>query len=208
MSETIQFYTHPMSRGRIVHWMLEELNVPYQTHLVDLTAGEQKKPEYLKINPMGKVPAVIHKGNVITEAAAICLYLADAHPEAQLAPSPTDPRRGTYYRWMFFSSNCVEPAMVDKALSRAPGDERFIGYGTYEKTIGTLESLLSNGPYILGEQFSAADVYIASQIRYGFVTRTLEPRIAFEKYLAYCADRPAYKRFMEKSEEMRASLKG
>src|SRR5215471_8917490 len=114
MSDEIVFYSNPMSRGRIVHWMLEEIGAPYRFEVVNLEQGEHKKPAFLAVNPMGKVPALVHRGVVITEAAAMCAYLADAFPQAKLAPPTDSPARGTYYRWLFFGAGCVEPAMIDR----------------------------------------------------------------------------------------------
>jgi glutathione S-transferase len=195
MSETIQFYHNPMSRAQIVHWMLEEAGAPYEMKILDLEKREQKSPEYLAINPMGKVPAIVHRGVVVTETGAICAYIADAFPEAGLAPAPRDPARGTYYRWLFFSAGCVEPAVVDRAFAR-PQVERpgAIGYGTYDDTMNALESAVTPGPFILGEGFSAADVYVGSQIVWGMRFKTIEPRPAFEAYAARCTARPAFAR--------------
>ena len=120
----ITFYTNPQSRGRIVHWLLEELGVPYDMKILDFEKGDHKKPDYLKINPMGKVPAIVHRGVVVTEAAAICTYLADAYPKAGLAPALDDPRRGTYLRWLFFGAGCIEPAIVDKLFARPPVERK------------------------------------------------------------------------------------
>src|SRR5215831_5086031 len=183
MSEPIVFYTNPMSRGRIVHWMLEEVGEPYRIQLLDFEKREHKKPEYLAINPMGKVPAIVHRGTVITEAAAICCYLADAFPQAKLAPSATDPKRGTYYRWFFFSAACVEAAIIYMMFSR-PQVERpgALGYGNYDDAVNTLEKAITPGPYVLGEQFSAADVYVGSSIGWGMMTKALEARPAFSHY--------------------------
>jgi glutathione S-transferase len=167
----------------------------FEAKLVKLHKGEQKSPEYLAINPMGKVPAIVHRGVVVTEAAAICAYLADAFPDAGLAPATGDPARGTYFRWFFFSAGCVEPAVVDKVFARPPvGRPGAIGYGTYEDTLKVLESALKPGPFILGERFSAVDVYVGSQIIWGMRLNTLEPRPAFEAYAALCTARPAFAR--------------
>ena len=118
MTDTIVFYTNPMSRGRIVHWMLEEIGAPYRTELLSFDKNEHKTPAFLAINPMGKVPTIVHRGVVVTEAAAICTYLADAFPKAGLAPAFDDPARGTYLRWMFFGAGCIEPAIIDRMLER------------------------------------------------------------------------------------------
>jgi glutathione S-transferase len=194
----ITFYTNPMSRGRIVHWMLEEVGVPYDMKILDFDKGDHKKPEYLKINPMGKVPAIVHRGVVVTEVAAICTYLADAYPQANLAPALNDPQRGTYLRWLFFGAGCIEPAIVDKLFHR-PAVERksALGYGSYEDTLNALETALKPGPFILGERFSAADVYVGAQIQWGLMVKALEPRPAFLQYMERIGARPALQKLMK-----------
>jgi|SRR5690606_15682981 len=194
MAETIVFYTNPMSRGQIVHWMLEEVGALYETKILDFDKREHKSPEYLAINPMGKVPAIVHRDVVVTEVAAICAYLADAFPEAGLAPERDDPLRGTYYRWLFFAAGCLEAAVVDKAFSRPPVRQGVIGYGTYEDTMNALEAALTPGPFVLGERFSAADVYLGAQIRWGMQQKTIERRPVFEAYAARLEARPALAR--------------
>ncbi len=194
----ITFYHNPMSRGRIVHWLLEELGVPYDTKVLSFDKGEHKTDEFLRINPMGKIPAIVHRGVVVTETAAICLYLADEFPSAGLAPAIGDPARGTYVRWLVFGASCVEPAIVDKLLDRPPAERKStLGYGSYEDVLNALEKAITPGPYILGQRFSAADVYVGSQVRWGLMTKALEPRAAFLKYEERCAARPAWQRLME-----------
>ncbi len=206
MSELIFFY-NPMSRARIVHWMLEEvgqaLNIPYTMQLVRFDKGEHKRPEFLAINPMGKLPTIKHGSTVVTEAAAICAYLADTFPAANLAPTPGSPERGTYYRWLFFGAGCVEPAAVDHLFNRPPVERPgALGYGSYADTMNALEKALTPGPFILGDRFSAADVYIASQIAWGMLmTKAIEPRDSFKKYLAGVTERPAYKRANAQAEQ-------
>jgi glutathione S-transferase len=196
MTDKITFYHNPMSRGRIVHWMLEELGQPYDMKIVSFEKGEHKSPEFLAINPMGKIPTIVHKGTVVTEAAAICAYLADAYPSAGLAPALNDPARGTYLRWLFFGAGCVEPAFVDKLFARPPVErEGALGYGSYETTVATLERAITPGPFILGNKFSAADVYIASQIGWGILVKALEPKPVFQAYFERMFERPAYQRF-------------
>jgi glutathione S-transferase len=197
MADTVVLYSHPMSRGRTVHWLLEELGAPYEYKLVDIEKGEQKAPEYLAINPMGKVPAIVHRGVVVTESAAICVYLADAFPRAGLAPQLDDPKRGTYLRWFFFGAGCFEPAVVDKMFAR-PALERSgaIGYGTYEATLAALETALRPGPFILGQTFSAVDVFVGSQLYWALMTKAIEPRPVFQQYAERCAARPAMQRLM------------
>jgi glutathione S-transferase len=208
MSDEVVFYSSPMSRGRIVHWMLEESGAPYRFEVVSLEKGDHKKPGFLAVNPMGKVPAIMHRGTVITECAAICAYLADAFPQANLAPPTNSPARGTYYRWLFFGAACVEPAIIDRMLAR-PLPERVsaLGWGRCEDTLDTLEKALSPGPYILGAQFSAADVYIGSQIGFSMMVKAVEPRPAFTEYANRVESRPAYKRFIEKSDRIAEEMK-
>ena len=195
MAHELVFYHNPMSRGRIVRWMLEEVGAPYETKIVNLEKRENKAPEYLAVNPMGKVPAIVHNGTVVTETAAICAYLADAFPRAGLAPALGDPARGTYYRWLFFGAGCVEPALVDRLAARPKVErESTLGYGNYETTLATLERALAPGPWLLGERFSAADVYVGSVIGWGLYTKALEPRTAFLQYSERCQQRPASRR--------------
>jgi glutathione S-transferase len=196
------FYYNPMSRARIAHWMLEEVGVPYTVKLINFEQGEHKRPEFLALNPMGKLPTLQHDGTVVTEAAAICAYLADVFPAAKLAPAPNSPERGTYYRWMFFGAGCVEPATVDRLFNR-PQIERpsALGYGSYEDTMHALERALSPGPFILGERFSAADVYVGSQLMWGMMVKAIEPRPVFQKYTGTLMERPALKRVFAQSEK-------
>ncbi|MDP8994175.1 MAG: glutathione S-transferase family protein [Pseudomonadota bacterium] len=199
MTETLTFYTNPMSRGRIVRWMLEEVGEPYETVLLDFGAGT-KAPDYLAINPMGKVPAIRHGEVVVTEAAAICAYLADMFPDKGLAPPSGNPRRGPYYRWLFFAAGPLEAAVTAKALGLlAPADKApMVGYGSLETVLDTLEKAVSHGPYLCGEaQFSAADVYLSSQIGWGMMFGTIEPRAAFEDYVGQLQARPAAVRARE-----------
>jgi glutathione S-transferase len=201
MSELILFY-NPMSRARIVHWMLEEVGVPYTIKLINFDQGEHKRPEFLAINPMGKLPTIQHGGTVVTEAAAICAYLADTFPAANLAPPQNSPERGTYYRWMFFGAGCVEPAAIDRMFKRPSVDRpSALGYGSYEDTMHALEGALSPGPFILGERFSAADVYVGSQLMWGMQAKAIEPRPAFQKYSDALMQRPALKRVFAQSEQ-------
>jgi glutathione S-transferase len=208
MSDEIILYTNPMSRGRIAHWMLEEVGAPYRIELVDFDRGTQKKPELLALNPMGKVPTIVHRGVVVTEAAAVCAYLGDAFPRAGLAPGLDDPRRGTYLRWLFFAAGCGEAALTDKSSPRKdPPPSRALGYGSYDDTLNTLEHAIKPGPYILGETFSAADVYVGSLIGWGLKIGSVEPRPAFLAYAERFAKRPALVRVNAKCEELAQQLK-
>jgi glutathione S-transferase len=204
-NNSVTFYHNPMSRGRIAHWMLEETHAPYEIKVVNFEKKEHKSAEYLAINPMGKIPAIVHRGTVITEAAAICAYLADAFPGAGLAPALDDPQRGTYLRWLFFGAGCVEAAVIDQMFSRpAPSRPAALGYGNYADTMNTLERAITPGPYILGDRFSAADVYIGAAIGWGISMKAIEPRPAFVKYLGLLTERPAYKRFTAQNEALAA----
>lgn len=208
MDQKLTLYHNPMSRGRIAHWMLEEVGVPYDVVLIDFEKREHKAPGFLALNPMGKIPTLVHGGVVVTEAAAICTWLADRFPKAGLAPALDDPRRATWLRWLFFGAGCVEPALVDHMFERPPPDRPgALGYGSYADTVDTLEAAITPGPFILGDTFSAADVYIASQIGWGLMTRALESRPRFEAYVARCAERPAFKRFAARDERFAADLR-
>ena len=194
----LTFYTNPQSRGRIARWMLEEVGEPYETVILDY-GTTMKGADYLAINPMGKVPAIKHGETVVTEAAAICAYLADAFPEKGLAPPLGDPRRGPYFRWLFFAAGCVEPAVTNKALGLlAPADKKqMAGYGSYEETIDTLERAVSAAPYICGDRFTAADVYVGSQVGWGLMFGTIDRRPAFVDYVGRLQSRPAARRANE-----------
>jgi glutathione S-transferase len=198
MTDDLTFYTHPMSRGRIVRWMLEELGQPYRTELLEYDTT-MKAPAYLAINPMGKVPALRHRDTVVTEAAAICAYLADAFPEAGLAPPPGDRLRGPYYRWLFFVAGPLEQAWTNKAMGfEVPQErERMMGYGRFEHVIDALEGAVSGAEYLVGDNFTAADVYVGSHIDFGMQFGTLEKRPAFERYHQRLASRPAAVRAKE-----------
>ena len=204
MAKELVFYTNPMSRGRIARWMLEEAGAAYRTEVVEFGA-EMKSADYLAVNPMGKVPAIRHGDVVVTETAAICAYLADAFPEAKLAP-PTH-ARGPYYRWLFFASGPFEAATTDRMLGAAPTtqQEGMVGYGNAETVVGALEHALTNGDYIAGDRFSAADVYVGSHVRWGMnMTGMLEKRPVFVDYWARLCGRAAYLR----AEELDNALAG
>ena len=197
MAKELVFYSNPMSRGRIVRWMLEETGTDYRTEVVQFGA-DMKSADYLAINPMGKVPAIRHGDTVVTETAAICAYLADAFPDAGLAP-PID-ARGAYYRWLFFAAGPFEAATTDRMLRATPTPEQegMVGYGTGQTVVATLEHALANGDYIAGERFSAADVYVGSHVQWGMeMTGMLEKRPVFLDYWARLGTREAYLRAQE-----------
>ncbi len=186
-------YTHPFSRGGIVHWMLEEVGQPYRTEVLEY-GTTMKAPAYLAINPMGKVPAIVHGDVVVTEAAAICAYLADAFPEAGLAPPPAE--RGTYYRWLFFAAGPVEAALGNQACGFVPTAEQSmqVGYGSMAAVVDTLVKAVDGKRYIAADRFTAADVYVGSHIGWGMRFGTLERRPEFEAYWDGLKDRPAHRR--------------
>ena len=197
--EEIVFYTNPMSRGRIARWMLEEIGQPYRTVVLDY-GTTMKAADYLAINPMGKVPAVTHQGVTVTECAAVCTYLADAFPAAGLAPALDDPARGPYLRWMFFGAGPLEAAVTARSLGLlAPPDKAAMaGYGSFDQVVEALETVVAGaGPWLLGDRFSALDVYLGSQIGWGLQFRSLPERDAFKAYAARLFQRPAAVRARE-----------
>ncbi|PWQ95479.1 glutathione S-transferase family protein [Leucothrix pacifica] len=195
----LTLYTNPQSRGLIAHWMLEELGEPYDIVTLDYESSMQA-PEYLAINPMGKVPALKHGDTVITETAAICTYLAARFPEKGLIPAVDDPALGTFYRWLFFAAGPVEQAITVKSQgwNVKPEQEMTVGFGNYTMTIDALETALQPGPFICGEQFTAADVYVGAQIRWGLMFGTIDKRPLFEAYAERMSARPA----LQRSEQM------
>lgn len=192
MTDALVFYTNPMSRGRIVRWMLEEIGCAHRVELLEY-GTTMKAPAFLAINPMGKVPAIKHGDVVVTETAAICAYLADAFPAAGLAPPPGSRERGPYYRWLFFGAGPVEASTTNKALGVTVPAERkgMVGYGDPTEVIAILDAAVTGRDYLLGDRFSAADIYLGSQIAWGMMFGTIEKRPAFERYVARLTARPA-----------------
>lgn len=192
MADDLTFYTHPMSRGGIVRWMLEEIGEPYRTEVLDY-GGSMKAPQYLAINPMGKVPAIRHGETVVTEAAAICAYLADAFPQANLAPPVGDRLRGPYYRWLFFAAGPLEAAVSNNALGfEVPQDRKaMVGYGSFADVLAAIEGLLSTQDYVIGDRFTAADVYLGAHLGWGMMFGTIEKRPVFERYWQRLSTRAA-----------------
>lgn len=196
MADDLIFYTNPMSRGQIVRWMLEEVGAPYEQRLLDFDTT-MKAPGYLAVNPMGKVPAIVHGGRIVTECAAICAYLADAFPDAKLAPAPA--ARADYYRWLFFTAGPVEQAITAKHLGFEPTGEqqRSAGFGSLEAALDALEGAVAGKAFVAGDSFTAADVYVGSQIDWGLQFGTIPSRPAFEAYVAPLRERAGYKRAKE-----------
>lgn len=190
------FYTNPMSRGRIIRWMLEEVGQPYEAKILKWETGDTKSPEYLAINPMGKVPAIVHGGTVVTECAAICAYLADAFPAANLAPPTGSKARGEYYRWLFFGAGPIEQAVAFGALGvEVPeGRRAMVGFGSMEDVLNAVEGAVKDREHLAGDSFTAADLYLAAHLDWGMNFGTIERRKAFETYAQRHLDRPAAKR--------------
>ena len=189
----LTFYTNPMSRGRIIRWMLEEVGQPYETKILRWETGEAKAADYLAVNPMGKVPAIVHDGVVVTACAAICAYLADAFPQAGLAPPAHSRLRGPYYRWLFFGAGPIEQAVGAKAVNFEPTVEQrsMLGFGCIEDVLGTVEAAVKGRTYLVGDDFTAADLYLASHLSWGMNFGTIEKRPAFEAYIEPHLQRPA-----------------
>ncbi|MDF3062850.1 MAG: Glutathione S-transferase [Microvirga sp.] len=205
MSDLVLYHIAP-SRSSIVHWMLEEIGEPYEIRLLSMNRGENREPAYLAVNPMGKVPAITHKAVVITEAAAICLYLADTFPKAGLTVPIGDPRRGPFLKWLFFSPSCIEPAIMDRAFKRTEEAPRgTLGYGDFETTMDVVAKAVEPGPYLLGEQFTAADVVVGSTLRWGTMFKLIPERPEFTAYIDRLAERPALQRSETKDEELKAA---
>jgi len=206
MSDELVFYTHPMSRGRIIRWMLEEVGQPYTTKV--MAWGENRQPEFLAVNPMGKVPTIVHGDTVVTECGAICAYLADAFPQANLAPPPASRLRGPYYRWLFFGAGPIEQAVGLKAAGVEIDAEKrmMLGCGTMTDVIDTIERGLTGRDYLVGDSFTAADLYLASHLGWGMQFGTLEKRPVFETYVARCGARPAAARANEIDDALMAKM--
>jgi len=190
------FYTNPQSRGQTVRWMLEEIGQPYDTEILDYTSTMKQEP-YLSINPMGKVPAIVHKGKVVTEVAAIVCYLAETFPEAGLAPR--DDERADYFRWIFFTAGAIEAAFSNKSAGWEPDadKQRMFGYGTYDLAIDTLEKALAGKQFIAGNRFTAADLLVGAYVNFMLRFNLLEPRPVFTDYASRMTDRDAYRRAQE-----------
>ena len=193
MSDTLTLYSNPQSRGRIARWMMEEIGQPYRTEMLEY-GGPMKAAAYLSVNPMGKVPCLVHGEAVVTETAAICAYMADTFPQAGLAPTPAE--RGAYYRWLFFFAGPVEHAVTNKAMNfDVPADKaQMAGYGSYDATIAAVERRLIESDYIAGDRFTAADVYVGAQIGWGLQFGSIPKLPIFGEYAARVMGRDAWAR--------------
>ena len=201
----VTLHYHPYSRASGTVWALEEAGVPYELKVVDMMKGEQKKPGLVQLNPMGKIPTLQDGDLVMTEAAAIALYLADRYAAGRLAPALDDPRRGTYLRWSFFPGSVIEPAVMARREGWAVKDGQ-AGWGTYDAMIASAESAISNGPFVLGDQFSMADVVFGGTLRYMMMFKLVEPSPVFTAYVQRLDQRPAYQRADARNQAMRKEL--
>src|SRR5471032_1336476 len=202
----ITLYHASPSRSSIVLWMLEELGESYDIKLLSLSKGDNMKPDYLAINPMGKVPAIKHGDTVITESAAICTFLADEYPKAKLNIPVGAPDRGEYLKWLFFGPSCIEPAIIDRASPRKEEARRaMLGYGDFDSVMNVMAKAVAKGPWLMGEQFTAADVIIGSNIRFGMMFKMIPERKEFTDYAARIAARPAAQRADKKDKELTAA---
>ena len=203
----VTFFHAPNSRSATTRALFEELGVPFDMVSLDLKRSEQRSPEYLAINPMGKVPAIRHEGALITEQPAIMLYLADLYPEKHLAPTIDDPLRGPYLRWMVFYGSCCEPAMMDRAFDRAPAPQMQCGYGDYDSVMHVIAEQLQHaqqnqGPWLLGERFTAADVLWGCALNFGMMFKLVPDWPVFRDYVERVQARPAIRRARELDEAL------
>jgi glutathione S-transferase len=204
MAQLTLYHASP-SRSSIVLWMLEEVGQPYDIKLIKLSAGDNLKPDYLAINPMGKVPALKHGDVVITEVAAICAYLADEFPGKKLNVPVGTPRRGEYLKWLFFGPSVFEPAMTDRAFPRKEDPRAAaLGWRNFDTVLDIVSKALSKGPFLMGEQFTAADIVIGSGLRYGMMFKLVPERKEFLDYAARIAARPSAQRAEAKDKDIAA----
>ena len=206
MSERPLLFHMPQTRGGATLWMNEELGDVCDIKLINLRKGEGRTPEFLKINPMGKLPALQHKGATVTEAAAICAYLADAFAEKSLAPALTDAKRGAYYRWMFFAPSCIEPMMLDRLGKVARENTAAAGHGDYERVMASIDQALSSGPWLLGEKFSAADVVMGSTLNFATMFGAIPKEGRIKDYVERATARPAHQAMMRKNAEQAKAM--
>lgn len=202
MQDEVILYTNPQSRGRIARWILEEVGAPYKAEVLEYDSS-MKSPAYLKINPMGKVPAIVHRDQIVTEGAAICAYLAEAFPQVGLAPLPEE--RASYYRWLIFAAGPLEAAITDCKIFELEPDaqkQKMVGYGSYAAVLDNLSAWFKGHTFVTGERFTAADVYVGSQINWGLQFGTIEKRAEFIDYAQRATDRDAYRRAMEKDDAL------
>ncbi len=205
-AQRVTFFHAPQTRSGGTLALFEELGVPYDLHVLNIKTGELRRLEYLSINPMGKVPAIRHGDALITEQAAVFMYLADLYPEAKLAPPIGDPQRGPYLRWMVFYGSCFEPALIDKSMQRTPATPSTSPYGDFDTMLKTLTDQLGGGPYLLGETFSAADVLWGSALNWTLKFKLVPELPVLRAYVDRIQSRPAIQRAAKKDAEQLAGL--
>jgi glutathione S-transferase len=203
-SNRITLYYSPQSRATGARVLLEELDAPYDLHILNMKAGEPRKPTYLAINPLGKVPAIRHGDAVVTEQVAITIYLADLFPQADLTPAPNDPLRGPYLRWIAYYGSSFEPALIDKFMQRDPAPTTQSPYANYDTMLGALEAQLSKGPYLLGERMTAADVLWSVALNWSMMFGLVPKNDIFVRYAEQMTSRPAFQRINAADAEMAA----
>jgi len=201
----VTFFHAPQSRSGGTRALFEELGVEYDLHALSLKAGEQRQAAYLAVNPMGKVPAIAHDGVLVTEQAAVFIYLADLYPQAGLAPPIGDPRRGPYLRWMVFYGSCFEPAVVDKSMQREPAPPSTSPYGDFDTMLKTLADQLEKGPYLLGDSFSAADVLWGTALNWTTMFKLVPELPVIRAYIDRVMSRPAMQRAAAADAELAAA---
>ena len=194
MTADLIFFHAPNSRSGGTRALLEELGADYELHVLNLKAGTQRQPEYLAVNPMGKVPAILHRGALVTEQPAVFLYLADLFPEKGLAPAIGDPLRGPYLRWMVYYGSCFEPALVDKSMQREAPAPSTCPYGDFDTMLKTLTDQLAQGPYLLGERFTAADVLWGGALNWTTMFKLVPETPVIRAYIDRVISRPAMQR--------------
>jgi glutathione S-transferase len=201
----ITLYHSPNTRSSAALLLLEELGAPYELKVLNMKAGEQRRPDYLAVNPMGKVPAIKHGDAVITEQVAIFIYLADLFPKAKLAPPINDPLRGPYLRWLVYYAASFEPAVGDRALKREPGPASQVAYGDFDTMLKTLVAQLAQGPYLLGERFSAADILWGTALTWTTMWQLVPELPEIKAYIQRIASRPSLSRVKAKDTELAAA---
>ena len=205
-AQRVTFFHAPQTRSSGTLALFEELGVPYDLHVLNIKAGELHQPQYLSINPMGKVPAIRHGEALITEQAAVFMYLADLYPDAKLAPPIGDPQRGPYLRWMVFYGSCFEPALIDKSMQRTPASPSTSPYSDFDTMLKTLTDQLGTGPYLLGDTFGAADVLWGRALNWTLQFKLVPELPVLRAYVDRIQARPAIQRAAKKDAELLAGL--
>jgi glutathione S-transferase len=190
----VTLFHAPQSRSAGALVLVEELGADYELHVLNLKQGEQRQAGYLRVNPMGKVPAIVHDGALVTEQGAVYAYLADLYPEAGITPAIGDPLRGPYLRWLFYYGSSFEPALIDRSLKREPAPQAMSPYGDYDTMLKTLTDQLATGPFLLGERFTAADVLWGTALRWTTMFKLVPETPVITSYIARVAARPAVAR--------------